>query len=302
VNANPRLLEKVARATVGVHSQVPETHVSAAIGLGTDRRGTGTLVSSDGLILTAHYMLLGAQSVIVTLGNGDQLPAKIIAKDYHTGLGLLKIEGSNYPTIEVVSAEGCVPGQEVFSVASLGAEKRCADAGMITYTGPFDAVWEFVLDRCLCVTAGSLNIGLSGGPICNARGEQIGVSYLNFADMGRAILAIPGECILQTRDELIQFGQRVSAPVKPWIGVLSYTLREHVVIAGVMPGSPGDKAGIQQGDLVITVDGHDINERRALYQALHDHGLADIVRIKVLRNNRIFNLEIPVVRAEDYFA
>ncbi|HXN87545.1 MAG TPA: S1C family serine protease, partial [Candidatus Binataceae bacterium] len=240
MNANPRLLEKVARATVGVHSQVPESHVSAAIGLGTDRRGTGTLVSSDGLILTVHYMLLGANSVIVTLVNGDQLPAKIIAKDYHTGLGLLKIEGSNYPRLEVVSAENCMPGQEVFSVASLGGEKRCADTGMITYTGPFDAVWEFVLDRCLCVTASSLNIGLSGGPVCNSRGEVIGVSYLNFADMGRVILAIPGECVLQTRDELIKFGKRVTAPSKAWIGVISYTVREHVVIAGVMPGSPGD--------------------------------------------------------------
>ena len=105
-------MEKVARATVGIHSQVPETHVSASIGLGTDRRGTGTLVSSDGLILTVHYMLLGAQSVIVTMVNGDQLPAKIIAKDYSTGLGLLKIEGSNYPRVEVVSAEKSLPGEE----------------------------------------------------------------------------------------------------------------------------------------------------------------------------------------------
>jgi serine protease Do len=302
VNARPRLLEKVASATVGVHSQVPETHVSAAIGLGTDRRGTGTLVSSDGLILTVHYMLLGAQSVIVTLVNGDQLPARIIAKDYQTGLGLLKIEGSNYPRVEVVSAQSCVPGQEVFSVASLGGEKRCADSGMITYTGPFDAVWEFMLDRSLFVTAGSLNIGMSGGPICNARGELVGVSYLNFADMGRAILAIPGECVLQTRDELLKFGKRVTAPSKAWIGVLSYTMREHVVIAGVMPGSPGEKAGLQQGDLVITVDGKDINERRALYDSLRNHGPGDTVKMKVLRSNRVLNLEVPAVRAEDYFA
>jgi S1-C subfamily serine protease len=159
-----------------------------------------------------------------------------------------------------------------------------------------------VLDRCLCVTASSLNIGLSGGPVCNSRGELIGVSYLNFADMGRAILAIPGECVLQTRDELIKFGKRVTAPSKAWIGVISYTVREHVVIAGVMPGSPGDKAGIQQGDLVITVDGHDINERRELYQSLRDHDPAGNVTIKVLRNNRVLNIEIPVVRAEDYFA
>ena len=112
MNARPALLEQVARATVGVHSQVPETHVSAAIGLGTDRRGTGTLVSSDGLILTAHYMLLGAQSVIVTLVNGDQLPAKIIAKDYHTGLGLLKIDRDKLACVEVVSSESCVVGAE----------------------------------------------------------------------------------------------------------------------------------------------------------------------------------------------
>jgi serine protease Do len=302
MNARPQLLDRVARATVGIHSQVPETHVSAAIGLGTDRRGTGTLVSSDGLILTVHYMLMGAQSVIVTLVNGDQLQAKIIAKDYHTGLGLLKIDGANYPRLEVVSAEGCAPGQEIFSVASLGGEKRCADAGMITYTGPFDAVWEFMLERCLCVTAGSLNIGMSGGPVCNARGELIGVSYLNFADMGRAILAIPGECVLQTRDELLKFGKRITAPSKAWIGVLSYTMREHVVIAGVMPGGPGEKAGLQQGDLVITVDGNDINERRALYESLRNHGPGDTVKFKVLRNNRVLNIEIPAVRAEDYFA
>jgi S1-C subfamily serine protease len=302
VNASPRLFEKVARATVGVHSQVPETHVSAAIGLGTDRRGTGTIVSSDGLILTVHYMLLGANSVIVTLPNGDQLPAKIIAKDYYSGLGLLKIEGRNYPTIEVVSAEGYAPGQEIFSIASLGGDKRCADAGMITYTGPFDAVWEFVLDRCLCVTASSLQIGFSGGPVCNSRGELIGVSYLNFTDMGRAILAIPGEFVLQTRDELIKFGKRVTAPSKAWLGVLSYTVREHVVIAGVMPDGPGAKAGIQQGDLLITIDGHDINERRAFYDALRNHGPDANVKVKVLRNNRVLNLEVPVSRAEDYFA
>lgn len=302
MNATVRLLEKVARATVGVHSQVPQTHVSAAIGLGTDRRGTGTLISAEGFILTVHYLLLGAQNVMVTLASGDQLPARIVAKDYNTGLGLLKIDGSNYPRLDVVSSEGCVPGQEAFTVSSLGGEKRCADSGIITYTGPFDAVWEFVLDRCLCVTASSLNIGLSGGPICNTRGQVIGISYLNFADMGRAVLGVPGECFLQTRDELIQFGKRVSAPPKAWLGLLSYTLRQHVVIAGVMPGSPGDKAGLQQGDLVITADGRDISERRSLYDTLRNRRPGDSISLKVLRNNRVYQIDVPAARAEDYFA
>jgi serine protease Do len=302
VNATVRLLEKVAQATVGVHSQVPPGHVSAAIGLGTDRRGAGTIVSPDGYVLTVHYLLLGAQSIIVTLPGGEQLPAKIVGKDYNTGLGLLKIDGSRHPYLEVSSSEGCVVGQEVFTVSSLGGERRCADAGMVTYTGPFDAVWEFVLDRCVCVTASSLNIGFSGGPICDNHGRVLAVSYLNFADVGRAILGIPGEYYLAARDELVRHGKRTSSPSKAWVGVLTYTLREHVVIAGVMPGSPGDKAGLKQGDLVITADGHDINERRMLYDVLRSHRPGDNIAVKVLRDNRVFNLEIPAVRAEDYFA
>ena len=161
MNAPIFLLEKVLRATVGVHSHIPSTHVSTAIGLGTDRRGTGTIVSHDGLILTVHYLLLGAQSVIVTLPGGEQLEAKIIGKDYSTGLGLLKIDAHEMPCVEVVSSESCVPGAEAFTVASMGGDKRCADCGIFTYLGPFDAVWEFVLDKCVCVTAPTLSIGLS---------------------------------------------------------------------------------------------------------------------------------------------
>lgn len=302
MNATVRLLDKVSRTVVGVHSHVPSAHVSAAIGLGTDRRGTGTLVSRDGYVLTVHYLLLGAQEVIVTLPGDEQFSARIVGTDYNTGLGLLKIDGTDYPYLDVVSSEDTAVGQDVFNVSSLGGDTRCADAGIVTYTGPFDAVWEFVLERSLCVTASSLNIGFSGGPICNSLGQMIGVSYLNFADMGRAILGVPGEYFLAARDELVRHGRRTTLPSKAWVGLLAYTLREHVVIAGVMPGSPGDKAGLQQGDLVITADGQDISERRALYDVLANHQPGDNISLKVLRDNRVRELEIPAVRAEDYFA
>ncbi len=301
MNAPVFLLEKVLRATVGVHSHIPSTHVSTAIGLGTDRRGTGTIVSPDGLILTVHYLLLGAQNVIVTMPGGEQLEAKIVGKDYSTGIGLLKIDRGKIPCVEVVSSEKCVVGQDAFTVASLGAEKRCADCGIITYLGPFDAVWEFVLDKCVCVTA-PLNIGMSGGPICNLQAQLMAVSYLNFADLSRAILGVPGECFLAIRDELIKHGCRTTAAPRAWLGVLSYTLREHVVIAGVMPGGPGQKAGLQQGDLVISIDDTDVNDRRVLYDALRNHRPGEKINLKVLRNNRVYQLDIAASRAEDYFA
>jgi S1-C subfamily serine protease len=287
---------------VGVHSHVPSTHVSTAIGLGTDRRGTGTIVGSDGLILTVHYLVLGAKDVVVTLPGGDQFEAKVIGKDYSTGLGLLKIDAGPQPPLKVVSSESCLPGEEIFSVASLGGDKRCADCGIITYMGPFDAMWEFVLERCVCATASSLSLGLYGGAIMNRRGEMIAISYLHFPDLGRAILGIPGEYFLNVRDELLQHGRRVTVAPRAFLGVLSYTLREHVVIAGVMPGGPGEKAGLQQGDLVLSVDGRDINERRVLYDTLGNRRPGEQINLKVLRNNRIYQVNIPSIRAEDYFA
>jgi serine protease Do len=300
VNASLSLLDKVAKATVGIHCQVLATHPSVAIGLGTDRRGTGTVVGPDGLILTVNYMLMGAQNVIVTLHDGDQTEAKVVARDFTTSLGLLKIDRPKLTWLEMVSSEGCDLGQEVFMVSSLGGERRCVDTGVVSYLGPFDAAWEFVLERCVCVTASALNIGLSGGPICNSRGQVIAVSYLNFADLIRPVLGIPGECYLSARDELVRHGHRVSAPSRLWLGVLCYTLRDHVVIAGVMPGGPGEKAGLQQGDLVLAADGQEIHERRALYDATNRHRPGEHVSLTIMRNNQVQDFRVPAIVVEDY--
>ena len=125
---------------------------------------------------------------------------------------------------------------------------------------------------------------------------------MNFADLSRAILGVPGECFLAIRDELIQHGRRITAAPRAWLGVRSSTLREHVVIAGGMPGGPGQKAGLQQGDLVISIDDTDVNDRRVLYETLRNHRPGENINLKVLRNNRVYQLDIPASRAEDYFA
>jgi S1-C subfamily serine protease len=300
VNGPLYFLEKVARATVSIHAQVPQDHPSVAMGLGNDRRGTGTIVSADGLILTVNYVIIGAQNVVVTLASGEQLPARIVARDFTTSLGLLQIEGRNHPHVDVVSSADAALGQDVFIVSSLGGEKRCADTGFITYLGPYEAAWEFVLERCVCVSASALNVGLSGGPICNSAGELLAISYLNFPDLVRPILGIPGECFLSGRDELVQHGHRVSTPRRLWIGLYSYTLREHVVIAGVMPGSPGEKAGLRQGDLVLSADGREIHERKALYEAINRHRPGENIQLRILRNNQVHDLAVSAIVVDDF--
>jgi serine protease Do len=300
VNGAVPLLEKVGIATVSLHSQIPQSHPSVTMGLGPDRRGTGTLVSANGLIVTVNYMVIGAESVMVTFTDGRQSPGRIVARDFTTSLAVLQVEGNNHPHLEVTSSATASLGQEVLIVSSAGAEKRCADTGMITYLGPFDAAWEFVLDRCVCVTASANIIGSSGGPILNSKGQILAFSYLSFFDLMRPILAIPGECFLSGRDELLRYGHRVTIPPRLLVGVMSYTLREHVVIAAVMPGSPGEKAGLQQGDLVLSADGREIHERRALYDTINSHRPGEHVQLKILRKNQVYTLEITAITVDEY--
>jgi serine protease Do len=300
VNAKPSLLARVAEATVSIHSSIPATHASNAIGLGTDRRGSGVLVSRSGLILTVTYMLMGAENIIVTLTGGDQYEGQVVGLDYTSGIGLLRIDGRELPCLPVVSSATARLGQEVFVVSSTGGEKRTADCGVITYLGPFDAVWEFVLDRCLCMTASALNLGFNGGPICDSSGNVIAVSYLNFAELERPILGIPGEYFLAARDELTRDGRRTSIPPRMWLGLLAYTLRDHVIIAGVMPGSPSEKAGLKQGDMVLAVDGREISDRRMLYELINSHRPGEAVSLKILRNNQIRLFQVPPISVEDY--
>ena len=72
------------------------------------------------------------------------------------------------------------------------------------------------------------------------------------------------------------------------------------MIAAVMPGSPGEKAGLQQGDLVLSADGHDIHERRALYDAINKHRPGECVQLRVLRKNQVYNLEIAAIVVDEY--
>jgi len=98
----------------------------------------------------------------------------------------------------------------------------------------------------------------------------------------------------------VRHGHRVSSPRRLWLGLLSYTLREHVVIAGVMPGSPSEKAGLRQGDLVLSADGSEIHERKALYEAINRHRPGESVHLRILRNNQVHNLEVPAIVVDDY--
>lgn len=300
MNASVKLIDRVVPATLGLRAQVPESHPSASI-LGTERHGSGTIFDSSGLVLTVNYVVLGAEMVQATFVSGEEVEARVVAQDYASGLAVLALEqDESVPSVALASSTSAAVGQEVFVIASVGGEKRRGNNGGITSLGPFDAYWEYSLDRAILTTA--VNPGVGGAPLFDALGRVIGVVSLDLGQIGRFSLAVPSELFLEHREELLHHGKRTTAPTRAWVGFYCYGLKEHVVIAGVFPGAPAETAGLQAGDILVAVNGAGVSSRAELYNSLWRHSPGDQLTFEIFRERKKLLVSVESGSIEEFFA
>jgi len=298
MNATVKLIELTVPATVALKADVPDTHPSAQI-LGTERLGTGVVVDPVGLVLTVNYVVLGADAVEATLLDDTTVEAAVVAQDFASGLAVLDIGAKALSALRPCPSQELHVGQEVFIVAAAAENQRRANNGGITSLAPFDAYWEYSLDRGITTTA--MNPGFGGAPLLDLHGRVAGIVSLDLNEIGRFTLAVPMDHFLEHREELLRYGRRVTRPSRAWIGFYCYTFREHVVIAGVLPGAPGHQAGLKGGDVVLTVNGKRITDRHALYVYLWAHRPGELINFRIFRNNQITQITVPSGNAEEFF-
>lgn len=300
MNASVKLIEQVIPSTVSIKVTVPTDHNSAQL-LGTDRMGSGAVVSTDGYILTVNYIVIGASQISVTMIDNTQIEAEVIAQDFASGIAILKIAQGGFPAVPLRTSAELEPGNDVFLVASAGEENgRRVNGGGLTSVSHFDAYWEYCLDRALTSTA--MNPGLGGGPMFDMRGRMIGVVSLNLNEIGKFSLAIPVEHFTEHQEELFRYGRRVSRPSRAWVGMYSYTLKDHVVIAGLLPDGPGAKAGLKEGDVILAVDEDETTDRRLFYQQLWSRPAGETVLFRVFRNSGVENIPVISGNVEEFFS
>jgi S1-C subfamily serine protease len=300
VNASAKLIDRTVPATVGLRAEIPESHPSAAI-LGTERHGTGTIFDPSGLVLTVNYIVLGADSIDVTLVTGETVKARSVAQDFASGLAVLALEhGGPLPTVTLCSSQKLCVGQEVFVIASIGAEKRRGNNGCITSLDPFDAYWEYRLERAIHTTA--VNPGVGGAPLFDALGRVVGIISLDLGQIGRFTLAVPCEHFLDNREELLRFGKRTSVSLRAWVGFYCYASNDAVVVAGVFPGAPAENAGLKAGDVVVSVNGRSVGSRAELYTSLWRHTAGDQLTFEVFRERQLMSIPVESGSIEEFFA
>lgn len=267
------------------------------LALGTERMGSGTLVAED-LVLTVNYITLGAAAVTVTGPRGRRATGEVVARDFDSGLALVKTPRGLGPPAPLGEA-AAVRGQPVFLLASTSPTTRRVRAGVLAEVGPFDAIWEYILDRAL--KASAPNPGFGGGALCDLQGRMLGVVSLNLAEVARASLAIPMNLFRGHRDELIRHGRVLSRPPRAWLGLLSQGGAGGLQVVAVIPGSPAARAGVRKGDLLIGLDVIRLDSRREFYTELWKHRPGEPVLLSLLRGGTPKAIEVVAGdRAEFY--
>ncbi|EKE16273.1 MAG: hypothetical protein ACD_11C00021G0002 [uncultured bacterium] len=266
--------------------------------------GSGFFLSSDGLIATNKHVVEDVSAdYTVIINDGKEYPAKILAKDPLQDIAIIKIEGNNFSVLSVGNSDSVQIGQTVIAIGnSLGEFSNTVSRGIISGLGrtviagsEFSAQSERLSN--IIQTDAAINPGNSGGPLININGEVVGMNVAMAKDAQNIGFALP---INQVQKVFLQVKETGKISV-PFLGVRYIPINEEmqkinnlpysygvlvqrgekVTDLAVIPGSPADKANIQENDIILEIDGKKIDEENQLGDLIGKSNVGDTITLKI---------------------
>ena len=167
--------------------------------------------------------------------------------------------------------------------------------GVVTYLGEFEAHWEYLLENG--IVSNAANPGFGGGGLFTLKGRLAGIVSLNLNELLRNSLSIPVDYYREHEREFLRFGRVVSRPRRAWLGVFAQAIEEGIVVAGVVPEGPGDRGGLREGDLIVSLNAEKLESRRDLYVSLWRHEPGDHLTFEVMRDSALRRVQVTVETA-----
>jgi serine protease Do len=261
--------------------------------------GSGFVIDSAGLVVTAQHVISNGGRIVVSLQNGQEYTARVVGSDDLTDLALLRVEArAPLPSVPWGSSGAMRVGQWVLAAGNPFGLGGTVTAGIVSArgrnigAGPYDDFLQ---------TDAPINPGNSGGPLFNMAGEVIGINTAIYSPSGASAgigFAVPSD-LARPLIEQLRSGGRVE---RGWLGVAVQELSGEdgarrrggrgVLITGVERGSPAARAGLRQGDQVTAINGEAVDSPNALVRGIAAIPPGQTVRLSVLREGR--QTEIPV--------
>ncbi|MDD5773785.1 MAG: Do family serine endopeptidase [bacterium] len=274
---------------------------------------SGVIISADGYILTNEHVVNSSEQIKVKLSDGSEYEGKLESSDEDSDIALVKINAKNDLPFAVLGAsDDLMVGEWVVAIGNpfgfiVDDPKPTVTVGVVSAIGrtiqagrQFGNMREYTN---LIQTDAAINPGNSGGPLVNILGEVIGINTAIFSTSGGSEgigFAIPINTAKRIKDDLLSHGR----VIRPMIGIQLqsldkkwaqyYNLKEEngVLVAGIIPSSPAEKAGIRKGDIILKLDNIEIKDARDMVEKVQSKRVGDKVVLEVLRDEIKLNVEI----------
>ena len=264
--------------------------------------GSGFIVSEDGRIITNAHVVEGADTVQVTLKDGQSFEGKVLGADPVTDVAVISIDAKDLPTVKV-HEEALRPGETAIAIGNPLGLDNTVTVGIISATGRTSGQVGISDKRVNFIqTDAAINPGNSGGPLLNANGEVVGMNTAIISGAQGLGFAIPIETVDRISQQLVASGK----VDHPFIGIQMVTLSPElrksvnadpnrgftidsdtgVLVAEVVPDSPAAKAGLRAGDVVQQVNGKAIESGQDVQDAVESNGLKRDLALQVERNGQ----------------
>lgn len=235
--------------------------------------GSGVIVRSNGIVVTNAHVVKGADELRVVLNDRREFPAEIIAEDTEIDLAVLRIDtsGEILPTLQIDSSGDIEIGDIVLAIGNPFGVGQTVTSGIVSALGRTN-----VTDLSSFIqTDAAVNPGNSGGALVNLAGELVGVNTAIFSRSGGSNgigFAIPSELVARAIDSAISEGRIV----RPWIGARTQAVDSNMaavqgldrskgaIISDILDNGPADKSGLEEGDIILSIDGTAVNDDSGL--------------------------------------
>ncbi|HYH39208.1 MAG TPA: DegQ family serine endoprotease [Azospirillum sp.] len=269
--------------------------------------GSGFIIDPAGFVATNHHVVADASEIAVILHDGQRLAAKLVGSDPLTDLAVLKVEPKQpLPATRWGDSDKMEVGDWVVAIGNPFGLGGSVTAGILSarqrdiHQGPYDDYIQ---------TDAAINRGNSGGPLYNLAGEVIGINTAIYSPTGGSVgigFAIPSALARPLIEQLKDRGE----VRRGWLGVqiqqvsqdlaesLNVSEQKGALVTSVTPGGPAEKAGIRQGDVILTFAGRDIEKMRQLPRVVAATEPGKPVDVKLMREGREESIKVTVGEME----